>query len=219
MIRDLFRVKPSLVLQAREPILSAAAEAEDFDVTPVLQRYREETGVDQSTARRHWRELLRFLIVVGYLPSRGYGMYGPVDTLWHSLVLHTELYKTFCERQAGRFIHHQPGSSSKGTDWRSRYLQFLIDYRLIFDAAPPDDVWPLPVVSSAKLPKTTTALRQHHVKAMARIEKGGGRSRGAFFGSGEDTSGRFIIVGAEAGGESGEDGGGCGGGGCGGGSG
>ncbi len=39
------------------------------------------------------------------------GMLSPstqVDDGWHAFVLHTEEYAEFCERIAGRFIHHRP---------------------------------------------------------------------------------------------------------------
>lgn len=31
-----------------------------------------------------------------------------MDPGWHALLLHTQEYTSFCERVAGRFIHHVP---------------------------------------------------------------------------------------------------------------
>ncbi|WBB56705.1 hypothetical protein [Verrucosispora sp. WMMD573] len=44
------------------------------------------------------------------------GPLGPsdlVDIGWHTFILHTREYADFCERIAGRFIHHQPEPTSK----------------------------------------------------------------------------------------------------------
>lgn len=208
---EVFEAKPSRVVLSRASILSAAAAAEGFEVAPVLQRYRSECGHDEATARRHWRELSRFLIMVGHLPRRGYGMFGPVDDLWHSFVLHTEAYQAFCRTQAGRFVHHQPGTTAKGSGWRSRYLQFLIDYRLIFGDAPPDDIWPLPRLRSLRLPATTAEIGYSHVKAMERIEHEIGRPGGPGLSEVDspEVVGTLVSLGS---GRAGGDGGGCGGG-------
>ncbi|MFE9043124.1 glycine-rich domain-containing protein [Streptomyces sp. NPDC007818] len=32
----------------------------------------------------------------------------PVDRGWHAFLLHTQAYQEFCDRHAGRFIHHHP---------------------------------------------------------------------------------------------------------------
>jgi len=214
---DFLKPRTAALLQAREAILAAAKAAEGFAVPEILSSHQQESGCSQATAERRRRELFRFLIILGHLPRRGYGMYGPVDDLWHSFVLHTERYQAFCETYATGFVHHHPGSSAKGADWRSRYLQFLIDYRLIFGAPPPDDVWPLPNVPKAKLPLKAAQLLPRHVRAMERIERGAGgpnrQSRGGVA-VGDSGSGLGCFGGGEGGGDGG---GGCGGGGCGGG--
>jgi hypothetical protein len=35
-----------------------------------------------------------------------------IDAGWHAFILHTADYAEFCERVAGRFIHHRPGNPS-----------------------------------------------------------------------------------------------------------
>ncbi|MFG1953067.1 glycine-rich domain-containing protein [Micromonospora sp. NPDC048830] len=38
-----------------------------------------------------------------------------VDIGWHTFILHTREYAAFCQRIAGRFIHHQPDPPSDET--------------------------------------------------------------------------------------------------------
>jgi hypothetical protein len=198
-------------------IAQAAASAEAFDVSPVLARYQAEQGADDVSTRRLWRELARFLVMVGHAGKRGYGMHGPADELWHHFVLHTELYQAFCEQHAGRFLHHHPGSTQRGSVWRAGYLRFLVDYRAVFGEAPPDDIWPLPTVSSVKLPQSTAELRRRHVKAMALFEGGGTLGAGVGVSPLDGSIGCGAVGGggrvdAGDGGDGGGDGGGCGGG-------
>jgi hypothetical protein len=47
------------------------------------------------------------------------GLYPPsklVDIGWHTLILYTKDYASFCEKIAGRFIHHEP-SDVPGVDY------------------------------------------------------------------------------------------------------
>ena len=209
-------LKSGLKLDSRslENLTMAAAEAEHYRIQPVLDHFDQAQQVGAAQARRAWRELVRYLIIVGHLCDRDYGMYGPVDELWHHFVLHTELYQDFCDTHAGGFVHHHPGSTLRGAAWRARYLQFLIDYQVIFGEAPPDDLWPLPGVSKVKLPTSASGLRQRHVKAMARLEAGQLSPRRGMLGTAVGCGGG---IGVGDSGDGGCSGGGCGGGGCGGG--
>jgi len=40
-----------------------------------------------------------------------------VDIGWHTFILYTDEYAVFCERIAGRFIHHVPDDSPTGDEW------------------------------------------------------------------------------------------------------
>ena len=208
-------------IQAREAVIGAAAAAEDFKIQPVLDRFDAEQRLGPIECRRVWRELVRFLMMVAHSGRGDYGMCGPVDELWHHFVLHTQLYQEFCERHAGKFLHHHPGATRQGAGWRSRYLQFLIDYRDGFGEAPPDDLWPLPQVSKVKLPASAADLKQRHVKAMAKLEAGQAVARsglGMGLGAGCSAAGcggsivNWGADGGDAGGGGDGGGGGCGGG-------
>ncbi|WP_433374018.1 glycine-rich domain-containing protein [Actinoplanes sp. CA-142083] len=40
-----------------------------------------------------------------------------VDIGWHTFILYTREYAEFCERIAGRFIHHVPDDEPTGDEW------------------------------------------------------------------------------------------------------
>ncbi|MBR7827572.1 hypothetical protein KDK95_14735 [Actinospica sp. MGRD01-02] len=66
-----------------------------------------ERGMDRPTAERVMDQALAFLGTcavhpVSLAPSKA------VDIGWHTFVLHTLDYAAFCNRVAGRFIHHIP---------------------------------------------------------------------------------------------------------------
>lgn len=42
---------------------------------------------------------------------------GPVDRMWHALLLHTSLYRSLCERHLGFFLDHQPQPGSPPQAW------------------------------------------------------------------------------------------------------
>ena len=210
----------AMVGQMREAITRACVSAEAFEIEPVLAVYEVEKRPGDPEAPRLWRELVRFLMMTAFAERAGYGMHGPADKLWHHFVLHTALYQAFCERHAGHFVHHHPGTSDSGAGWRANYLRFLVDYRTVFGEAPPDDIWPLPIVPGVKLPKSAAQLRPRHVRAMAELEHGlrhrkAGRSysQEGFAGCGA-SGGGTGIGGSDPGGSDpgGGDGGGCGGG-------
>jgi hypothetical protein len=58
----------------------------------------------------------------------------PVDIGWHTFILYTHDYATFCDRNADRFIHHQPDDE-------------------------PSDEWPTIPKTGAALSTTIAAIR------------------------------------------------------------
>lgn len=54
-------------------------------------------------------EYQRFLALIAVCPEGGIGMYSSsVDKLWHSHLLLTRKYRSFCQQMYGRFIDHEP---------------------------------------------------------------------------------------------------------------
>ncbi|MEV0830927.1 glycine-rich domain-containing protein [Nonomuraea rubra] len=64
-------------------------------------------------AHAHQAELimeqaLAFLATCAANPTAGLGPSDTVDIGWHTFLMYTREYAEFCQRVAGRFIHHQP---------------------------------------------------------------------------------------------------------------
>ncbi|WP_433363928.1 glycine-rich domain-containing protein [Streptosporangium sp. CA-115845] len=53
-------------------------------------------------------QALAFLATCAANPGAGLGPSDTVDIGWHTFILYTREYAEFCQRAAGRFIHHAP---------------------------------------------------------------------------------------------------------------
>lgn len=74
----------------------------------LVRRIVKDEALDQPTAERIMAEALAFLQACAVNPGAGLGPSPAVDIGWHTFILHTHEYAEFCERVAGRFIHHAP---------------------------------------------------------------------------------------------------------------
>ena len=66
------------------------------------------SGIDAATARRIIGQTAAFIAASGRQPGQSLTPSQLVDYGWHAFVLHTVDYARFCERVAGRFVHHVP---------------------------------------------------------------------------------------------------------------
>lgn len=107
---------------------------------------KDRPDTDLPTARRIIGQAAAFLAASSALPDAELAPSKAVDVGWHTWILHTIDYAVFCERVAGRFIHHVPtpdGESIEGgpESARQRTLDaisaagFRIDHDLWPDAA------------------------------------------------------------------------------------
>ena len=69
---------------------------------------KDEPEIDQTMAERIMAEALAFLQTCALNPGAGLSPAWAIDIGWHTFILHTSEYAEFCERAAGRFIHHAP---------------------------------------------------------------------------------------------------------------
>jgi anti-sigma regulatory factor (Ser/Thr protein kinase) len=91
---------------------SAAATAREL-ITPGLfskltYRVMADGGHDQDIAKRIVEQALAFLVACARYPDGHLSPSETVDAGWHAFILHTADYAEFCNRIAGRFIHHRP---------------------------------------------------------------------------------------------------------------
>ncbi|MEU2801452.1 hypothetical protein [Streptomyces sp. NPDC007117] len=83
-------------------------------VTPeVMERLaaritKDHPDTDLPTARRIIGQAAAFLAASAALPGAELSPSKAVDVGWHTFILHTVDYAEFCDRVAGRFIHHVP---------------------------------------------------------------------------------------------------------------
>ncbi|MET8270729.1 hypothetical protein [Streptomyces sp. NPDC005096] len=81
----------------------------------LVNRIVKDEGVDQPLAERIMTDALAFLAACAANPGAALGPSEQVDLGWHAFVLYTEPYAEFCERIAGRFIHHSPADEPGAT--------------------------------------------------------------------------------------------------------
>lgn len=68
----------------------------------------EHPEIDQPTARRIVGQAAAFIAASGRRPGQSLAPSKLVDYGWHAFILHTVDYAEFCQRVAGRFVHHVP---------------------------------------------------------------------------------------------------------------
>jgi hypothetical protein len=74
----------------------------------LVGRIAREGGIEPTLAGRIMNEALSFLQLVAAAPHAQFTPSSMVDTGWHTFLLYTREYAAFCEKVAGRFIHHVP---------------------------------------------------------------------------------------------------------------
>ncbi|WP_329437840.1 hypothetical protein [Streptomyces canus] len=87
--------------------------------------------IDAATARRIVGQAAAFIAASGRQPGRNLVPSELVDYGWHAFILHTVDYAAFCQRVAGRFVHHvptdkgeqEPGSAASARERTTRAIQ------------------------------------------------------------------------------------------------
>ncbi|QWF78397.1 glycine-rich domain-containing protein [Amycolatopsis sp. CA-230715] len=67
-----------------------------------------EEKLDRDLAERITEQTLAFLVACAVNTGSPLAPSELVDVGWHTFLLHTKDYAAFCERIAGRFLHHVP---------------------------------------------------------------------------------------------------------------
>lgn len=71
-------------------------------------RVMADDGIGHDAAGRVVEQALGFLVACAANPGSHLSPSKAVDSGWHAFVMHTREYAEFCDRVAGRFIHHHP---------------------------------------------------------------------------------------------------------------
>lgn len=73
----------------------------------LIKRYTMDYGLPETIANQRFEGLKQFLYVCAVTP--GYKVTSDaIDSMWHTFLLFTKDYKSFCERYLGKFINHEP---------------------------------------------------------------------------------------------------------------
>lgn len=79
----------------------------------LVNRIAKSEGIEILLARRILNEALGFLRLCALEPNRFHSPSPLVDIGWHAFILYTHEYAEFCEKLAGRFIHHTPNDEGE----------------------------------------------------------------------------------------------------------
>lgn len=74
----------------------------------LVARITQETRYEPSLAERIMDQAIGFLRLCAESAHASYSPSPIVDIGWHTFLLYTREYADFCDRVAGRFIHHVP---------------------------------------------------------------------------------------------------------------
>ncbi|MEV4287333.1 hypothetical protein AB0K40_17655 [Nonomuraea bangladeshensis] len=74
----------------------------------ITDRIAREHNRPTEYAGRILEQALLFLYACARNPGAGLTPSPEVDLGWHTLILDTHAYEEFCQRVAGRFLHHRP---------------------------------------------------------------------------------------------------------------
>ncbi|MGW6583460.1 glycine-rich domain-containing protein [Streptomyces globisporus] len=88
---------------------------------------KDHPDTDLPTARRIIGQAAAFLAASAALPGAELSPSKAVDVGWHTFILHTVDYAEFCERVAGRFIHHVPTSDAETGEGSAAARQRTLD--------------------------------------------------------------------------------------------
>lgn len=114
---------------------------EEYSLSSITEKYCNDCKIDSEKGKKIETEIKKFLFLSRVYQS-GYTIPKALDEYWHTFLLHTEIYKDFCESVLGKFIHHKPGLSNEDQA-TLRYIRFLVDYFRHFKQPPPFDIWPM----------------------------------------------------------------------------
>lgn len=105
--REARRNVSSRMLDMRDKQLIPVSPVLAHREADVIRRYAERRGLSDSVAELHWVELMKFLALC-VEGDRSFVPAPAVDEIWHDFIVHTILYRRFCDDVLGSFVDHVP---------------------------------------------------------------------------------------------------------------
>lgn len=98
---------------------------------PVIERYCKEANVEKDTAKKHFEVLKQFLFLCSKSEEPCFPS-NELDEIWHTFILFTKDYYTFCIDGLGKFVHHIPfnNQQDKANNFQPGYFCFVQENRL-----------------------------------------------------------------------------------------
>lgn len=97
----------AMTLTASRTLPVPLATIMSYQNPKLVERYSTYTGATPDLASRAFEGMKQFLAVCAMTP--GWKVTSePIDAMWHTFLLFTRDYATFCERNFGFFLHHEP---------------------------------------------------------------------------------------------------------------
>lgn len=82
---------------------------DDMDLfNRVANRVSSDHGMKRDHAGMALDQAILFVAVAGLYPGKALSPSEPVDKAWDTFILYSLAYSAFCERVAGRYVHHTP---------------------------------------------------------------------------------------------------------------
>ncbi|UPT41757.1 MULTISPECIES: hypothetical protein [Streptomyces] len=103
---------------------------------------KDHPDTELATARRIIGQAAAFLAASAALPGAELSPSKAVDVGWHTWILHTVDYAEFCERVAGRFIHHVPTPDAETGEGSDAARQRTLDAITVAGYRIDHDLWP-----------------------------------------------------------------------------
>jgi len=116
-------------MNSGKPLYTEMVQA--FDYAAVVDTAVEHYGLERSEANSCFDGLLQWLSLIPLTAAKaGSGqpvqMVETIDKLWHAFILHTKLYRKFCDRFFGRYIDHDPLDRFDAEISKKQYARFTL---------------------------------------------------------------------------------------------
>ncbi|HEY3480772.1 MAG TPA: hypothetical protein VGL02_17900 [Streptomyces sp.] len=105
-------------------------------------------GFDRDLAERIMDQALAFLVACAANVGDPLAPSELVDIGWHTFLLDTCEYAAFCDRVAGRFIHHVPNGDEPATESPGEVLARTLRAMRALGFHPDDALWPRTALGS-----------------------------------------------------------------------
>lgn len=112
-----------------------------FNLKDVTERYANTFGLSPEDAKIHEEECKRYLLLCALHPDKKLGMKGVVDNYWHTFLLFTREYLSFCNEIGSSFIHHVPKVKKDRNKKDGDFLTTMDLYRRTFSLEPSPKAW------------------------------------------------------------------------------